>query len=630
MVKKLSFMGGVIMAAFLITWYGVLAVPNIPGVAMSALITSVEAPNDLKSLPVDRLALSCLPPPKQDPYAPPFPNFGRELCSEIPLDAYNSANFPNLKPQPVSGASTENPSNLAKRVSLQRKYDIFSWQSFLAINWPVESNGTTREHITELGEPSLSTANICRDNGTTTGTGSDQDLYYPRWTIWKEVYEVFEADGSAPSSWGSPRTTLPATTPPLTPIPAITSNKDLRILYIIDQANSELPLWDQHGNTVYYEILLNEELFNDIITNTLYNVQGQLKFYAENEQFGGADFAYGKINQQQLGDIAVKLAWKIIDKEKGDIPERFYTMSACVLDHERNEWMARQVGLVGMHIAHKTLSSQKWVWSTFEHVDNVRVDGMTALAYANTELLLEPSFNDPYCETCAVNVEPELQGGIRKTQVTRVIPISRATEELNRQVQERLKTAELLFDEQPHAVEALDSGAIPEELRKALETYGLSEMPIVFVEEPGHKWQIEDRAGRYAIRLVDDQLKIYRSSVWQYYELIGTQYALDSTQEPPPDGQGPGRITNRSGGYPQPAFLVNSVIETYDQVGNQEAGNPIGGVSNASRQVIFATQSCMGCHYNSGLAVASANNKAFRLPGTGDFSFVLERAEFKK
>ena len=35
-------------------------------------------------------------------------------------------------------------------------------------------------------------------------------------------------------------------------------------------------------------------------------------------------------------------------------------------------WSA--VGLVGMHVAHKTNTSTPWVWATFEHVDNLVVD----------------------------------------------------------------------------------------------------------------------------------------------------------------------------------------------------------------------------------------------------------------
>ena len=41
------------------------------------------------------------------------------------------------------------------------------------------------------------------------------------------------------------------------------------------------------------------------------------------------------------------------------------------------------MGLVGLHIAHKTQHAPQWIWSTFEQVDNYKGP--------------DPSFNDPAC-----------------------------------------------------------------------------------------------------------------------------------------------------------------------------------------------------------------------------------------
>lgn len=461
-------------------------------------------------------------------FDPNLSNF--RLSSTVPHDAYD-ANSEEC----AGDNSPKPPRDNLDRIKLQRVYDVFSWESFLAINWPVDTNGQTMETIT-----------------------ADECL--PAWATWAESYEVFRADGTEPELGAAPlsRSALPATNPLLMATVTMTPTKQTRVLYTVRQANSELPLWDQNGNVVYYEMLLSDEAFNQIKSLQLYNVQGQLDYSGA---VRGFEFPWGSISQPETGAIQLKLAWKILDKE--DIPGRFCTMEAYVLAFSENEserqWEQKTVGLVGMHIAHKTASSRNWVWSTFEHIDNVQVDDAEVLTYAEQDKTLKPSFNDPACETCPVNVEPVPgKDGLRRTQVMRVVPVAEAAAQLNRQVQAMLKE---------------------------------------------------------------------QGSIWQYYELVGTQYVTDPNSEPALPHHGfLARVTNVSGGKPAPTYLVNPVIETYDQKGNQEAGDLLGGRSNEAQSMIFGTQSCMGCHYSSGLVVAEAGDTVFRLPGTADFSFRLPQA----
>ncbi|MGY4566966.1 hypothetical protein [Bradyrhizobium sp. USDA 3256] len=65
-----------------------------------------------------------------------------------------------------------------------------------------------------------------------------------------------------------------------------------------------------------------------------------------------------------------------------------------------------QVGLVGMHIGHKSETSPQWIWATFEQIDNLDVD---RVAHPN----LRPSFFDPDCPLCTVNVQPQLDPKIQ-------------------------------------------------------------------------------------------------------------------------------------------------------------------------------------------------------------------------
>ncbi len=65
----------------------------------------------------------------------------------------------------------------------QRYFDIYSWQSFVALMWPTADGRTL--------EPTLTAA----------GT--------PRWDSWKEAYQVFQADRKPPAPWGAPRSPAP-------------------------------------------------------------------------------------------------------------------------------------------------------------------------------------------------------------------------------------------------------------------------------------------------------------------------------------------------------------------------------------------------------------------------------------
>lgn len=538
MSKKLIFVCFISMVMLVATRVGPSSISKRTNVAIqgptevSASIPAGQAASD---------ASTCLD------YDPDLKNF--TITSTILHDAYDTDSTPCLEMDPKP------PKGDIERIKLQRVYDMFSWQSFLAISWPVDPH-CTGEHCTQ--------DKLTYDSGI------------PRWATWKERYEVFKEDGSKPEVWHAPRTTIPPTTPALSTTLMTSLDKSTRILYLIKQANSELPLWDQNGNIVYYEILMNETLFDDITSQELYHLQGQINLYKERDSGSGPlrIFTWGNVNRAEVGAIALKLAWKIIDESK-DNPERFYTMPAYVLvrkdannwecDNENGancEWQPRTVGLVGLHIAHKTFSSNQWVWSTFEHIDNVQVNDLEVVAYAENGKTLKPSFNNLSCETCPVNVEPEPSpdDGLRKTQVMRVIPISEATAQLNDQVHELLPA----------------------------------------------------------------------DSVWRYYELVGTQYASAPADAPVPPDNGLASLTNNSGGKPEPVYLVNSVLETYDQKGNQPIGNLVESSREFSSQMVFGTQSCMGCHYTAGFAVANSGDIAFRLPGQGEFSFLLENAHWQK
>lgn len=112
------------------------------------------------------------------------------------------------------------------------------------------------------------------------------------------------------------------------------------------------------------------------------------------------------------------------------------------------------------------------------------------------------------------------------------------------------------------------------------------------------------------------QLLKKQSSVFQYYELIGTQWPLHPNAPAAPGGEGsaPESITHKTPGDVVPVFLVNTTMETYFQKGRQPAG-PLEQddrlAPNAppiDKTEIFGTESCVGCHYSAGICIGFKHN----------------------
>jgi hypothetical protein len=110
--------------------------------------------------------------------------------------------------------------------------------------------------------------------------------------------------------------------------------------------------------------------------------------------------------------------------------------------------LRKTLGLIGFHVMHKTKSRLQWIWTSFEHVDNVpeQKDIDTRR--------LKPSYNfyNPRCNTtaCPVNQTPPRPWdpvdslGLKfhspfKSQIVRTTPLTDDTKNMNRQFQGILK-----------------------------------------------------------------------------------------------------------------------------------------------------------------------------------------------
>jgi len=467
---------------------------------------------------------------------------------------------------------------------LNEAFNEYSWQALVAINWPRDKQGNDLPKFTDKGEAT--------------------------WLGWKEAFQVYRKDGLAPSAWGGPRTSsglgisdailnatdarllLLSTTP--------TSKRSQNIADEVDQAFAG-KLFDQNGNVVVYEVLMNKEEYDYVVDNKLYNVNGQLAY---TKKYPEADFPAGNYENSELGAIEIKFAWKIL--EETDHKDRYFRDEGYIIDEETNELVKKNLGMIGFHISQKTPTGKQWVWSIFEHIDNLKE---TLIEKDGKTTHIPPSLRDADCEICPANVD-----------VTNHSRYEYKTDEHGNFWEVTTRGTEI-------------KGFYPKKYKDSTKAkyYANSE---VMKTQAKRMVEIPSRVQR-----INEKMQAYfkqQKSVWQYYELIDTQYPLNQNTPAPPYGDNdyvlPTSVTDKSGGDTNIALLTNMTMETYFQHGNQSASNlmennPISDIS------IYGTESCIGCHSSAGIYNSYSFehgdlnvNSGSQL--SGDFSWLLGRAQW--
>ncbi|HXC05146.1 MAG TPA: hypothetical protein VNZ86_10375, partial [Bacteroidia bacterium] len=101
----------------------------------------------------------------------------------------------------------------------------------------------------------------------------------------------------------------------------------------------------------------------------------------------------------------IKATWKILIPGTDDT-SKFYKKQAVIYVPANQSitgsalYLREWVGLVAMHIIHKTNLFPFWIWTTFEHVDNAPEKAEVSKAGNNF------SFFNPECNTCVVDTPP--------------------------------------------------------------------------------------------------------------------------------------------------------------------------------------------------------------------------------
>lgn len=224
----------------------------------------------------------------------------------------------------------------------------FAWRAFIALNWPSLGGAAGR------GLPDR--VKIPGDDGARV------------WETFKSKEELFqvEADGRpvAPSPWRSFEGRNPCGLDnKQKTVASFQPFADFNQPSFVAGAAAN-PLVAQNREYVRYEIRFNEPEFTTIAANG----------WSEGRDLPDA----GQPAHFPVGSIAVKAAWRPLNAaDAPDVRARYYVTRAAIVDVARTLAEGRVVcathdlALVGLHIVIKTRSRPQWIWSSFEHVDNV-------------------------------------------------------------------------------------------------------------------------------------------------------------------------------------------------------------------------------------------------------------------
>jgi hypothetical protein len=253
------------------------------------------------------------------------------VCPKVPVVTVTSSSVPTDVCIPDGFPINENP---------VQYFDDYSWRAFVAIVWPALSN--------QRGMPD--------PKKTVTGDG-------PRvFETYKAEWEMFRPGGEAPSGWDEiDKRRTPCGDGPL-PFGDMILDSFSKFGALGQAGFGDLmhALPAQNRTWVRFSTGFNRSEYEQIVGNKLY-----LRSVLEK-----APVTF------KNGAIDVKSSW--MEMTGIAHPERYYTRTALVLDPVAEKCVSKLMGLVGLHIVQKTPSRPQWIWSTFEHVDNVPPPSGTA------------------------------------------------------------------------------------------------------------------------------------------------------------------------------------------------------------------------------------------------------------
>jgi hypothetical protein len=192
------------------------------------------------------------------------------------------------------------------------------------------------------------------------------------WEAWRPTSTVYLPDGHVPAPWGQ----TPA------PPPAVIAqaqkdglNTNLPFHNLDSDVQSDgLALRDRLGapaQNVRYEISMNQDMFSYILSNGIYNINGQQAMAEANRP---TDFPWNAF------ELKTSWIWIGSDSQYQQLKDKFYIVNAyyALADGSGKPNGLYKVGraaLTGMHITSKPVP--QWFWVTFQNVNDAQYTQVT-------------------------------------------------------------------------------------------------------------------------------------------------------------------------------------------------------------------------------------------------------------
>lgn len=306
--------------------------------------------------------------------------------------------------------------------SAQPDFDCFAWSEFVALNWPTNAAA---------------------------GFGDPMDMSAVQWEGYIQKEALYPAQGAAPAPWNVGNQNLRSYKSSLLSNHIPVNRKVLKFdskFVGVRMTNSDSisgsaqafpfngPSWlgAQNCTNVWYEVLLNKDIYDYVVQHKYYNALNQAGDAARGIPI---KFPAGNLNGI-TGAIELKAAWMEVNNLSNPKWKRYKLSRAVVRDLNTRQFRNVVVALVGLHILHKTASQPTWVWATFEQVDNVPEGGVAPGKIYN--------FFNPSCKDSSNRppTYPLKLGGPRPNpiNVQRVIPIEAVASGTNTYMQSQIKS----------------------------------------------------------------------------------------------------------------------------------------------------------------------------------------------
>ncbi|MBE9229208.1 hypothetical protein IQ264_27775 [Phormidium sp. LEGE 05292] len=502
--------------------------------------------------------------------------------------------FKDIPYNPDSSQEKNIPGN--PRTVQEQEINDFSWKTFIALNWPVDCEGKPLESTDPLSDrkyPKIigqapeaprrwelyrSPKSVFLPNGTPPPSEPPEvkqclndragsEIEYNQNLRLTEAEEFVTAKESGEYKIASRKDLLDADGELESELTI--DGKEVNIsLSSIDAAN-KIPLVDRQGNYVINEIRLNPVEFNQIVENKWYDATNLVSLWRQNSDSEklfqlvcstGEKGKYCNTNEAE-GAIEIKAAWRVFDERNNEQEKaRYYTTKRKIVSKKGEILNEKaELGLIGFHIMHKT-SSRGWIWSTFEHIDNASpCDGQKTKDYT----LHNNECNTKNCQENEPYVKPPYLWDISNNEPKAV------------------------------TIEVSQGIAVKDQIPSQIcRTNKISK----FATNLNKKYQ-------NSLREIDE------SSVWQYYQLIGTQWLED------PDN-------------PYSNFAEGETIRLRKIMPDSEGRKPL---TNVALEPYAQGVSCIVCHTSAHLPI---KDNICQLNGDpkncADFSFLMDNAEFSQ